>query len=131
MSIEDIIDLCGPNFDAPIQEFNVPLFSEGYHAIQSPETMVKYIKKGLPDEYHHIMNRYENISDRDNVMNVVGSIGADWSGTSIPKRKSHQRSSSKTSNGTKIQIILIDDTNEDERHSFDIESTTTLKTVFN
>ena len=92
---------------------------------------MEYIKKGLPDEYHHIMTRYEHVSDPDNVMNVVGSIGADWSGTSSPKRKSQQRSSSKISDDTKIQIILVDDTNEDERHSFDIGSSTTLKTVFN
>ena len=93
--------------------------------------MVEYIKKGLPDEYHHIMTRYEHVSDPDNVMNVVGSIGADWSGTSSPKRKSQQRSSSKISDDTKIQIILVDDTNEDERHCLDIGSSTTLKTVFN
>jgi hypothetical protein len=63
-------------------------------------------------------------------MNYVGSIGADWSGSgSSPK--SQQRSPSKTSDGTNIQIILVDDTNEDECHSFDIGSSTTLKTVFN
>ena len=125
MPIEDIIDLCGPNFDARIQDYDVPLFSNGYHAIRSPETMMEYLKKGLPDEYAR--------RSADNVMNVVGSIGADWCGTSSPKRKSQQRSSSKTSDGTKIQIILVDDTNEDERHSFgfDIGSSTTLKTVFN
>ena len=123
MPIEDIIDLCGPNFDARIQDYDVPLFSNGYHAIRSPETMMKYLKKGLPDEYAR--------RSADNAKNYVGSIGADWCGTSSPKRKSQQRSSSKTSDGTKIQIILVDDTNEDERHSFDIGSSTTLKTVFN
>ena len=121
MPIEDIVDLCGPNFDARIQDYDVPLFSNGYHAIRSPETMMEYLKKGLPDEYAR--------RSADNAKNYVGSIGADWCGTSSPK--SQQRSSSKTSDGTKIQIILVDDTNEDERHSFDIGSSTTLKTVFN
>lgn len=129
MPIEDIVDLCGPNFDAPIRDYEVRLFSKGYYAVRSPDAMAEYLKKGLPDEYLHMMNSFINISDPGNVMNVVGSIGADWSGSSIPK--SQQRSSSKTSDGTKIQIILVDDANEDERHSFDIGSSTTLKTVFN
>ena len=123
MPIEDIVDLCGPNFDARIQDYDVPLFSNGYHAMRSPETMMEYIKKGLPDEYAR--------RSADNAKNYVGSIGADWCGTSSPKRKSQQRSSSKISDDTKIQIILVDDTNEDERHTFDIGSSTTLKTVFN
>ena len=129
MPIEDIVDLCGPNFDAPIQDYEVRLFSKGYYAIRSVDAMAEYLKKGLPDEYQHMMNSFINISSPDNVMNYVGSIGADWSGTSSPK--SQQRSSSKTSDDTKIQIILVDDANKDERHTFDIGSSTTLKTVFN
>lgn len=129
MPIEDIIDLCGPNFDGPIQDYEVRLFSKGYYAIRSLDTMVEYLKNCLPDEYQHMMNSFTNISSPDNIMNYVGSIGADWSGSSSPK--SQQRSSSKTSDSIKIKIILVDDTNEDERHSFDIGSSTTLKTVFN
>ena len=129
MPIEDIVDLCGPNFDAPIQDYEVRLFSKGYYAIRSSDTLVEYLKDCLPDEYQHMMNSFTNISSPDNIMNYVGSIGDDWSGSSSPK--SQQRSSSKTSDGTKIQLILVDDTNEDERHSFDIGSSTTLKTVFN
>ena len=83
--------------------------------------MMGYLKKGLPDEYAR--------RSADYAKNYVGSIGADWSGTGSPK--SHLRSSSKTSDGTKIQIILVADTNEDERHCFDIGSSSTLKTVFN
>jgi len=90
--------------------------------------METYLQKGLPKEYQHMMASFVNISSPDNVMNYVGQIGDDWS-SSTPK--TYQKPTSKTSNGEQIQLILVDAINENEQHSFDIGSSTTLKTLFN
>ena len=64
----------------------------------------------------------------NHVKEYVSQIGDDWSDYSS---SSHQKPSSKPSTGAQIQIILVGDTNEEERHSFSIGSSTTLKTLFN
>ena len=76
-----------------------------------------------------MMTSFVNISSPKNVMNYVGQIGDDWGSTSpVSARKTISK---KTSEGTNLQLILMDDSNEDERHTFDIGSSTTLKTLFN
>lgn len=127
-TIENIVDMCGPNFDCPVKDFRVPLFSKGFYAVRCPQSMEQYLQKGLPEEYQHMMDSFVKISDPQHVMNYVGQIGDDWSGTSP---KSHQKPSSKVSGGAQIQLILVDGANKDERNIFDIGSSTTLKVLFN
>jgi len=127
--IENIVEMCGPNFNASIKDFKVPLFSRGFYSVRTPPLMEAYLQKGLPKEYQHMMASFVNISSPGNVMEYVGQIGDDWSGSS--PRSHHKPSSKKTPDETQIQLILVDDTNEDERHSFDIGSSTTLKSLFN
>jgi len=126
--IEKIVRMCGPNFNAPIKDYQVPLFCRGFYSARNPQMMEEYLQKGLPKEYQHMMASFVNISSPDNVMNYVGQIGDDWSGSSS---KAHQKPSSKSPEGSQIQLIVVDDTNEDQRHSFDIGSSTTLKALFN
>jgi DNA-nicking Smr family endonuclease len=76
-----------------------------------------------------MMSSFVHISTPEKVNHYVAQIGDDWSSSSPPK--SRQRSNSKTSEGEAIQLILVDGANEDERSSFDITSSTTLKKVFN
>eukprot|EP00584_Thalassiosira_punctigera_P007328 CAMPEP_0172539702 /NCGR_PEP_ID=MMETSP1067-20121228/10851_1 /TAXON_ID=265564 ORGANISM="Thalassiosira punctigera, Strain Tpunct2005C2" /NCGR_SAMPLE_ID=MMETSP1067 /ASSEMBLY_ACC=CAM_ASM_000444 /LENGTH=510 /DNA_ID=CAMNT_0013325427 /DNA_START=288 /DNA_END=1817 /DNA_ORIENTATION=+ len=127
--IETIVEMCGPDFNAPIKDVNVPLFSRGFYSVRTPPTMEAYLQRGLPKEYQHMMASFVNISSPDNVMQYVGQIGDDWSGTS--PAKSHHKASSKSSDDPQIQLILVDDANEDKKQSFDIGSSTTLKTLFN
>lgn len=127
LPIEDIVELCGPNFNKPIKDYAVPLFCRGFYSVRSPQTMEAYLQKGLPKEYQHMMTSFVNISSPNNVMNYVEQIGDDWDGSKSKPR----RQPSKSSEDTQLQLILVDDANEDDRHSFDIGSSTTLKTLFN
>lgn len=90
--------------------------------------MESYLQKGLPTEYQSMMQSFVNISSPSNVMNYVGQIGDDWS-NSTPRH--HPKPTVKSSQSTQIQLIIVDEENEDDRQTFDIGSSTTLKTLFN
>mmetsp|Transcript_35399 Transcript_35399/g.74725 ORF Transcript_35399/g.74725 Transcript_35399/m.74725 type:complete len:533 (+) Transcript_35399:86-1684(+) len=107
-------------------ERNLPHFVRGIQATQSPQMMSSYIQSYLTPEYTHMMSSFANLSTQKHVMGYVGQISDDWNGTSPASRKSPSNSS-----GTQMKLILADDANEDERHCFDIDSTTTLKALFN
>ena len=77
-----------------------------------------------------MMTSFANLSSKKQVMGYTDQISDDWKGTSSASRNGHDRSSS-NSNGTQIKLFLVDDANEDERQSFDIGSSTTLKALFN
>ena len=95
----------------------VPLFSRGLNCIRTRQTMEAYLCSP-PTEYQKMILSTSN----KNSIEYVGQIEDDWSGSP---------SSSKIPEGTQIQLILVNDPNKDERHSFDIGSTTTLKCLFN
>ncbi|KAL7524011.1 hypothetical protein ACHAXR_000405 [Thalassiosira sp. AJA248-18] len=55
----------------------------------------------------------------------IDQISDDWKGPS--SKNGHHRPSSSTNDASQIKLVLVDDANEDERHSFDVGSSTTLK----
>lgn len=122
-SIEYVQSLYVPG--TVIEEHKMPYYVRGCNSIQSPDCMKTYIETFLPQEYTQMMTSFANLSSKKNVMGYIDQISDDWSSTS----KSGHRSSD--NNGTQIKLILVDDSNEDERHSFDIGSSTTLKALFN
>jgi len=62
-------------------------------------------------------------------MDCVRSVSDGWNTSSSNNR---QQASSKTSDdGIQIRLILVDDSDRDQRYSLDIGSSTTLKTLFN
>ena len=117
-------------------DFKVPLFSQGLNSIRTLQTMEAFlqnIEHTVPSlginicSPHRIMMEYD-ISYTDNMIEYVGQIWDDWSGSSP---RSHQKLSAKILNDTQIQLILVDDTNNDELRSFDIGPSSTLKSLFN
>ncbi|KAL7532226.1 hypothetical protein ACHAXR_004501 [Thalassiosira sp. AJA248-18] len=56
-------------------------------------------------------------------------ISDDWKGLS--SKNGQHRPSSSIDDATQIKLVLVDDADEDERHSFDISLSTTLKVLFN
>ena len=97
--------------------------------MQQLPTMKVYLENEIPEEYQHTMTSFVNIASQENIMRYVGQIGDDWGGSS--QAKCHHKSSSKTSDDSQIQLIVVDDANDDEQHSFDIGLSTTLKKLFN
>jgi len=89
----------------------------------NPQTMYAYLKENPSDVINALAK-----TQPGNVMQYVDEIGDGWRDSSTRRR---QKPSSKTSTETQIQLIIVGDTNEGERHSFIIGSSTTLKTLFN
>ena len=104
-------------------------YSLAIHAIlKTPEELQHYLLQNQPDDYDKTMPS-RGIASNDR-MGYVNQIGDDWQQSSSAKNQ-RKSSTSKTSNGTKIQLRLIDDQRPNILLSFDIESDTTLKTLFN
>eukprot|EP00581_Thalassiosira_minuscula_P009788 CAMPEP_0183709412 /NCGR_PEP_ID=MMETSP0737-20130205/5462_1 /TAXON_ID=385413 /ORGANISM="Thalassiosira miniscula, Strain CCMP1093" /LENGTH=533 /DNA_ID=CAMNT_0025937507 /DNA_START=209 /DNA_END=1810 /DNA_ORIENTATION=- len=126
--IETIAEMCGPDFNEPVQDYKLSLFSRGFYAVRTPQLMEAYLQKGLPPEYQHMMASFVNISSPNNVMTYVGQIGDDWRDSS---HNSNSKSSSKAPEGPQIQLVFVDGTNENDRCSFKIGLSTTLRSLFN
>jgi DNA-nicking Smr family endonuclease len=95
-----------------------------------------YIERYLPKEYSQMMTSFANLSSKTHVNQYCSQIGEDWAtGSSTMKRKNNSRSTTRQASSNvdaqQIKITLVDDTNEAERQTFDIGSSTTLKSLFN
>lgn len=123
--IEGILELCGPDFNNQIKDYQMPLFCEGFYSAKGPDTMKAYLEKKLPQEYQHMMTYCAMNTSSQNVMNYVGQIGDDWC------NGAQKATPTSSAGGVHIQLILVDSSGEDERHFFNIKSSTTLKTLFN
>lgn len=98
--------------------------------------MREHIQKYLPSDYAEIVNRFSKLSSNDHLVDCIGQTSDDWNETSSASRSSkhtHRHRSLSTNCGTQIKLILMDNDAEGEqqRHSFDIGSSTTLKALFN
>lgn len=129
-SIEYIKKVCQPG--GVITEHQFPCFVRGCGSIRSPDTnmMKSFIRSYFPEESTHMMTLLANMYSQKGVMGFVDKISDGWKGASSASRDGDHRSSS-TNDDTLLKLILVDDTNEDERHSFNIGSSTTLKALFN
>jgi len=127
-SIEYIKDLSKPNTDIP--HHKLPYFVRGLRSIQTPGMMESFIQSYLPKEYTHMMTSFANMSSRKHVMGYIDQISNDWNGPSSALKNGHHRTSP-AKDGIQIKLVLVDDTNEDERYSLDIGSSTSLKALFN
>lgn len=126
--IEKILEAVGPNFDQWVDYVDFPAFASGFASLGSRVSMDAYIRGPL--KYQHMANFPEK------AMEFVSQIGEDWSDSHSSARGRRQGPSSKCKpkdEGNLIQISIVDGlgSNEDEQHSFDIESRTALKTLFN
>mmetsp|Transcript_3777 Transcript_3777/g.8346 ORF Transcript_3777/g.8346 Transcript_3777/m.8346 type:complete len:533 (-) Transcript_3777:78-1676(-) len=128
-SIEYVKQFSSPSSGAILRERDMPYFISGIKATRSPDEMDSYIRSYLPEEYTHMMKSFANLSSKKSVMGYVGQISDDWKGTSSSKNIHHRPSS--TGTDTQIKLILVDNSNGDEGHCFDIGSATTLKALFN
>lgn len=106
----------------------MPLFTRGSNTIQSPQTMVKYIRAHLPKINSNMMTSHGTFTPTS-IKGYVGQISDDWYSTS-PAKKVKQPSMI-LGNSAQIKIVFVDDANDDEKHSFDIGSSITLKSLFN
>mmetsp|Transcript_22916 Transcript_22916/g.39210 ORF Transcript_22916/g.39210 Transcript_22916/m.39210 type:complete len:526 (-) Transcript_22916:126-1703(-) len=112
------------------RELNLPYFIRGLNSTRSPEMLGAYIRSYLPPEYTHMMTSLANLASKKHVMGFIDQISDDWKGTSSASRNAHHGPSS-ASDDVQIKLILVDYTNEDERHSFETGSTIALKVLFN
>jgi len=115
-----MVEMCGEKFDTPIDGSKIPLFTRGLDSTRTKQTMEAYLRKAPPEEHQHLIRSFSDVSPPLNLNEYVDQIGDDWSGSSP----------SKVLEGTKILLTLVDDTNENDRHSFHIGSSTTLKSLF-
>lgn len=92
-------------------EREVPYYIHGCNAIRSLQAMEKYIRSCLPKEYITSMKGH------------INPVSYDWNSTSASK-KIHQPP-------TTIEIVFVDDGTNGGKHSFDIGSSTSLKSLFN
>jgi len=111
--IETIVQWCRKDANSP----EARLFA---HALEktAPQAMQLFLQK---------MQRMFHGSSQKAVVDIMGK-SEDAHGKS---GKKHQKSSSKTSEETQIQLILADDENTEDRHALNIGSSTTLKMLFN
>lgn len=117
---------CGINI--PWHEF--PLFGRGVDSLRCPKQMELFIVSQMPPEDTQRMTTYANPADKNPSMRYIDQVAEDWSGTSSASKKVHRRSSP-NDNETQIELILVDDSEGDSRHSFEVGSSTTLKALFN
>ena len=114
-------------------EHNLPYFARGCAAIKSDSAMRVYIQKHLPKEYSQMMTSFANLSSKNHVSQYINQIGEDWKegGSATTKRNGRStRQASSNDDAQQIKIILVDDSNEEEL-TFHIDSSTTLKSLFN
>ena len=109
-------------------EHQLPYFFRGCTSINSPETIKTYIERYLPKEYTQMMTSFANLSDKKHVNQYINQIGEDWKSGSSSCNSRRTRSGS---DGAQITIMLVDDVDENICQSFDIGSSTTLKSLFN
>lgn len=109
-------------------ERNLPYFACGFNSTRSADAMESFIRSYLPKEYTQLMTSFASLSTTESRRGYVDQISDDWKGT---PSKNTRRSPSPSDDEAQIKISLEDDTDENERHSFDIGSSTTLKALFN
>jgi len=126
--VEYVSDLCKPG--AIIPNSQLRFFTSGLQAVRTPATMESYIRNYLPSEYMQMMTSYANLSSsKDYMRDYVGQISDDWNCNS---NASKSQLSSRNNHGTTIKLVIVDNTNGDQQqHSFNVDSTTTLKALFN
>ena len=91
------------------------MFSHALESVKTLQQMEAFLQR--------MIQMFDNVH-KNEVVEHIGQTGDDCSGYST---WSHQKSSSKPPSGIQIQLILEDDSNEDERQTLNIGSSTTLK----
>eukprot|EP00571_Detonula_confervacea_P011359 CAMPEP_0172301010 /NCGR_PEP_ID=MMETSP1058-20130122/2995_1 /TAXON_ID=83371 /ORGANISM="Detonula confervacea, Strain CCMP 353" /LENGTH=486 /DNA_ID=CAMNT_0013010995 /DNA_START=258 /DNA_END=1718 /DNA_ORIENTATION=- len=114
--IEEIVKILMSGEDVLV---SLSSFAQGVHAIQTPQTIERFLRNCQRD-CPRLFNPKDSID-------FVSQISDDWKSSSSTKK---QRPTSKTSNGAQMQIHFDDDSNKKQRHSFNIVSSTTLKSLF-
>ena len=127
-SIEYIISVVPADGLKLISENELPYFIRGLSTIGSRDEMKAHIEIYVPKDFTQEMNNFSHWSFKENRMGFIDHISDDWSGTS---GHCHRSSSAGNDAAHKIKLIMVDDANEAERHSFGIGSSATLKSLFN
>lgn len=101
----------------------LPYFMDGLYTATNPNSLIKpFINRHLSDQ----PMPYSNLSEGQHVLSYVDEILSDeWEGS----RKNHKKKLRKDE-GSPIQLIFVDDTNEDLKHIFSIGSASKLKGLF-
>jgi len=125
-SIEHVRAMC--ECDDVILDRHLPHFARGIEAINTRDKMDSYLRTKIPVGYNYITSLFEKKFPIDQISDQISD---DWNDTSTSSalKKGYPRTLS--NNGTRINLILIDDENREDRHSLDIGSSTSLKTLFN
>ncbi|KAL7529077.1 hypothetical protein ACHAXR_002789, partial [Thalassiosira sp. AJA248-18] len=100
----------------------LPFYRRGVFATSTPQRMAAFLRKTIPDEFQD-MSSFVIQCSRKIRWQMIDHISDDWKPSSNPSKP--------VVVDTQIQLILVDGTNGDQRHSFDIGSSINLKTVFN
>ncbi|KAL7540964.1 hypothetical protein ACHAXR_010523 [Thalassiosira sp. AJA248-18] len=122
--IEEVILIC---YDTSVSDYELPVFSQGFFAVESPQTMKAYLLKVLPIESQSMMSASIQMKSRYNKIEYANQISDGWK----TSPSNNQRAPSKTPDDARIQLVLAEDKDEGQRDIFDIGSSTTLKTLFN
>mmetsp|Transcript_9005 Transcript_9005/g.15672 ORF Transcript_9005/g.15672 Transcript_9005/m.15672 type:complete len:519 (+) Transcript_9005:81-1637(+) len=112
--IESILKTCKEVFKC---EDELPFLYKGIRAVSTG-----YVGAYIRETLMSVKPKMEHLK-----MNEWCQLGNDFSHAS----KSSQRAPSQVSAGKEIKLIIVDGSHEDERHSVNIGSSTTLKTLFN
>jgi len=136
---ETMIELC----KAPLRDVDVPVFMKGARAVdagfQLEESgneinrgqafkMQAYIREVLPTVLQQVQEI--KINNASNTMNEWSQLGCDDM-VKAPKKRQMKKKLPSKNEGTQMQLMLVDDKKENEPHSFNIRSSTTLKALFN
>lgn len=112
-----------------VDRMNLPLYTEAFDSLETPETMESFLLKMLPYRCQHMLGSPIN-NNSYNVNQYVNQIGNSWASNSSTKKK-RTPSSQSVSTETHIRLILECNGNGGERHTLSIGSSTTLKSLFN
>lgn len=129
-SMEHVRDVCRSDSAAEeLQCWKLALETAHY-----PQGMDSFLQCFLPKEYMELLTPHFDSSQRGHVMKrYINQVSDSWrEGPTAGKgAKSKMRSPQSLGKGAPITLIFEDDANEEVRHSFDIESSSVLKSLFN
>jgi len=111
--------------DADIDK-HLPCFARGVASIHSAELMESYISVNFPA----VFNGRDRLSTFQ-IKSSIDQISHEWHDTSTSSALKNGHRRTLPNNGKQISLILLDNANEEDRHSLDIGSSTTLKVLFN
>jgi len=121
-SIEHVRAMC--ECDDIIVGRHLPHVARGIEAIKTRDKMDSYIHAKIPAGYNYMTSLFEERFPID-------QISDEWNETSTSPSLKKGHSETLSNKGAQISLILIDDANREDRHSLDIGSSTSLKTLFN